>query len=412
MTAVKAESEQLLEAKVGDQQPPISLSKRIIFTLLSLVIAFMIVGILGEVILRLLPMGRYESGIFRQYDPVFGESLIPNVSVIHRRGCFQGLVQTNSWGFRDRARTLEKPAGTYRVALIGDSVVEAVQVQPNEVMNIQMEQILKQKGYANAEVLAFGIGGIGTTQELLLYEQKIRQFHPDVVVLTFSDNDVMNNSSTLQPESYGIHTWYAPYYDLGANGELVFRPVESRPLNWLVTPFEHHSKLIYYLERIWFKFDYSPYTWEGAPVYYGSYSSDPDPEWQKAWTVTSKVLARFGQEVTAAGSKFQVLLWPDFADLDPQWQQRLTRQLGKIPSHLVPAKFPEHVQEATQKAGVPFDTLAPYFQAYRDEHNMQWPYFSLTCDPHFSPLGHKVAAAAIMQKLEQHNLLPTSTTTN
>ena len=403
---IQAASEEILQQNSGGERPPLSLPKRIVFSIISLFLAFLVFGILGEAALQLLPMGRYQSGIFRQYDAVFGESLIPNVSVIHRRGCFQGLVQTNSWGFRDRARTLEKPPGTYRVALIGDSVVEAVHVQPNEVMNIQMEQMLREKGYPNVEVLAFGIGGIGTTQELLLYERKIRQFHPDVVVLTFSDNDVMNNSSTLQPESYGIHTWYAPYYNLGPNGELVFQPVESRPFNGLVTLLERHSKLVYYLERIWFKFDYSPHTWQGVPIYYGSYSSDPDPEWQKAWTVTSKVLAGFGQEVTADGGKFQVLLWPDFADIDPGWHERLTKQLGHIPGQLVPAKFTEHVREAAEKANVPFDTLAPYMQAYRDENHLQWPYFSLPCDPHFSPLGHKVAAGAIIQKLEQHNLLP------
>ncbi len=404
---IKEENTEVLPQS-SSGQPPLSLPKKIVFSILSLIIAFVAFALLGEVVLQILPLGKYESGIFRQYDPVLGESLIPNVSVVHRRGCFQGLVQTNSWGFRDRERTLAKPAGTYRIALIGDSVVEAVHVQPNEVMNIQMEQMLRDRGYSNVEVLAFGIGGIGTTQELLLYENKIRQFHPDVVVLTFSDNDVMNNSSTLQPESYGIHTWYAPYYNLGPNGELVFQPVESRTFNGLQMWVERHSRLFYYLDRIWFKFDYAPHTWRGAPIYFGTYSSDPDPEWQKAWTVTTKVLARLGQEVTADGSKFQLLLWPDFADIDPGWRDRLQKQIGHVPDQLVPSKFPEHVREAADKAGVPFDTLAPYFQKNRDANHLQWPYFSLTCDPHFSPMGHKVAASAILQKLEQLSLLPTT----
>ena len=66
-----------------------------------------------------------------------------------------------------------------------------------------------------------------------MYKDRIRQFHPDLVVLTVSDNDVMNNSSTIQPKSYGIHTWYSPYYNLDANGQLVFQPVQHRPLNGL-----------------------------------------------------------------------------------------------------------------------------------------------------------------------------------
>jgi hypothetical protein len=349
--------------------------------------------------------------MFRQYDPLLGESLIPSVSVVHSRGCFHGLVRTNSWGFRDRDRTLEKPPGTYRVALIGDSAIEAAQVQPNEVVNIQMEQILRNKGYPNVEVLAFGIGAIGTTQELLLYETKVRPFHPDAVVLTFSANDVMNNSSTLQPRTYGIHTWYCPYYDLGPNGELVFRPVQSKPLNWLVMPLERHSNLLYYFERVWFQFDYSAYKWHGVPTYYGTWSDDPlDPEWQTAWTITSKVLARFDREVTADGTRFLVLAWPNFYDIDTEWRQHLTKEIGTIPSQLNPARFSDHLRDAAQKANVQLDFMAPYFQAYRDEHHLRWPYFSFTCDPHLTPIGHRIAANAIIQKLEDYKLFPSKVT--
>lgn len=392
---------------------PISLPKRIVFSILSLIIAFVVLSFFAEVALHILPMGRYRSAPFRQYDSVFGDALIPNTTVVHRRGCFEGLVRTNSWGFRDRDRTLAKPPGVYRIALVGDSTVEAVQVQPNEVMNIKIEEMLQQRGDRDIEVLAFGIGGIGTTQELLLYEKKIRQFQPDVVVLTFSDNDVMNNSSTLQPESYGIHTWYAPYYDLGPNGELVFRPVAPRPLNWLLTPLEQHSYLTYYLERIWFQFDYSPYHWHGIPVYYGTYSDDPlDPDWQTAWTITGKVLSRFGQAVTDDGSKLLVLVWANFSEVDPNWRQTLAKQIGQIPPQLNPGRFAERLRDSAQKAGVQLDFLAPYFQAYRDQKQLQWPYFSLPCDPHLSPLGHRVAAAAILQELEQNHLLPEVNTPN
>ncbi len=117
----------------------------------------------------------------------------------------------NRWGMRDRDRSLEKQPGQFRIALLGDSAIEGVHVKPDEVVNIKMEKLLAEKGYANAEVLNFGVAGIGTTQELLIYKERVRQFRPDLVILLFVGNDVMNNSSTLQPKAYGIHTWYAPY---------------------------------------------------------------------------------------------------------------------------------------------------------------------------------------------------------
>jgi len=44
------------------------------------------------------------------------------------------------------------------------------------------------------------------------------------------------------------------------------------------------------------------------PVYFGSYSDDPlDPEWQQAWTVTEKVMARMRDTVEADGARFVVV---------------------------------------------------------------------------------------------------------
>jgi hypothetical protein len=373
---------------------------------------FMVIVLLGagELLLRVLPLGAYRSAPFRQYDPQIGLSLIPNQHTIHRRGCFQGEVVTNRWGWRDRDRTPGKPAGEYRIAVLGDSAVEDVQVKPEQTLNIQMEQQLRQKGYNNIEVLGFGVEGIGTTQELILYQERVRQFHPDLVIVMFSWNDVMNNSSTLQPKSYGMHDWYAPYYDLGSDGNLVFHPVEPRKFNGLRSFLERHSVLTYYIERMWLHVDLPAYNykWEGLPIYLATYSDDPlDAEWKQAWTVTEKVMRRMKDTVTSDGARFVVEAWPSFTDIDPDWRQRMTKDFGAaVPGNFSPSKPEERLSEAASNAGVTLDLLAPQFIGYRDTHHMQWPYFSFTCDPHNTPLGNEVSAQAIIGKLEQHQLLP------
>jgi lysophospholipase L1-like esterase len=372
---------------------------------------FMVIVLLGagEVLLRILPLGAYRSAPFRQYDSQLGLSLIPNQHTIHRRGCFQGEVVTNRWGWRDRDRTLEKPAGDYRIAVLGDSAVEDVQVKPEETLNIQMEQQLRQKGYKNIEVLGFGVEGIGTTQELIMYKERVRQFHPDLVIAMFSWNDVMNNSSTLQPKSYGMHEWYAPYYDVGPNGELVFKPVKPRRFNGLRTFLERHSVLAYYLERMWLHVDLPAYNykWDGLPIYLATYSDDPlDTEWKQAWLVTEKVMRQMQDTVKADGAKFVVEAWPSFTDIDRDWRERMIKDFGTVPSKFSPLKPEERLVEVANNAGVTLDLLAPQFISYRDAHHMQWPYFSFTCDPHNTPLGNEVSAQAIIEKLEQHQLLP------
>jgi hypothetical protein len=228
-----------------------------------------------------------------------------------------------------------------------------------------------------------------------------------------SDNDIMNNSSTLQPKSYGIHTWYCPYYNLDSNGNLVFQPVQHRSFNGLITFLERHSYLAYYIERVWFRADLPLYKWHGMPVYFGSYSNDPlDPEWQNAWTVTEKVMARMRDTVEADGAKFVVVPWSNFSDIDPDWRQRLTKQFGPLPQELAPEKLDLRLQQLADRQKITMASLTPYMQAYRDEHHVQWPYFSLTCDPHFSAMGHQVAAAAMIDLLQRRQWLPSSTSSN
>lgn len=387
--------------------PRLSWQKKLVFSLIYALVMLLTLSGVGEVALRILPLGKYRSAPFRQYDAQLGISLVPNMDVVHSRGCFTGHVVTNSWGFRDRERALAKAPGTFRIALMGDSVVEGAHVNPDQVMNIQMEKQLQAQGYHNVEVMNFAVEGIGTTQEWLMYRQQVRQFHPDMVIVGFSDNDVMNNSSTLQPQSYGIHTWYSPYYNLDQNGNLVFQPVEKRYFSGLVNFLEKHSYLVYYWERIWYRADLPLHRWHGMPVYYGTYGDDPlDGNWQQAWKVTAKVMARFRDDVQTDGARFVLIPWPNFSEIDPQWHDRLIRQFGQLPPELKPERLNERLQAMAASEGISTASLTPYLLAYRDSHQLQWPYFSLPCDPHFSALGHQVVAGALVQTLEQGGWLP------
>lgn len=382
--------------------------RKILLIILSNLLAFCLLFVLGEAVLRVIARlpGHYRSASFRMYDSTLGLALIPNLDVVHSRRCFEGEVRTNRWGMRDRDRSLTKDQGQLRIALIGDSIVEGVHVKPDQVMNIQLEKLLASEGYSNVEVLNFGLGSIGTTQEYLMYKGRVHQFHPDLVVLLFSDNDVMNNSSTIQPEVYGIHTWFAPYYNLDPNGQLVFQSVEPRPFNTIRTFVENHSVLAYYLARIWSRFNPTVYRWKGLRVEWGSYGDPLDPEWQSAWTVTEKVLTLFKRTVESDGSRFLVVVPPSFHDLDPDWRERFSKAEGKIPPEMNVATFAERLEAIAQRNNISMSFLKPYFIAYRDAHNLKWPYFSLPCDPHYSPMGHEVMAEAILQRLEADHLLP------
>ena len=385
--------------------------KRILYWLVSLVLSTLAFLVFGELFVRSLPFlfSSYASTRFREYDPLKGVSLIPNTVGPHHRGCFNGEIKVNRWGMRDRERSIKKQEGTYRIALLGDSLIEGAHVLPEEVVNIKMEELLSRRGYSSIEVLNFGLGGIGTTQEFLIYENHVRRFQPDLVLLIFlTSNDVMNNSSTIQPKVYGIHQWYAPYFEVGSQGELVFREVEERPMNTLRSFLERYSLLVHYIDRIWHRVNFGQELWKGLPLQWGVFGEPLGKEWEVAWKITEKVLVLLERTVKVDGSRFTVLVAPEFFEIDPDWRKRMTGKMAKLPPELKPFEAMQRLQQIAARRGIQLEFLGPYFERYRDSHNLLWPYFSLTCDPHFSAFGHRELARAILDKLEERILLPDS----
>ena len=112
---------------------------------------------------------------------------------------FQGApVQTNSCGMRERELTLQKPVGTFRIAIIGDSFTFGWGVKEELAFPRQLEKILNnslsragpdKRNINNVEVLNFGVPGFSPFQAVATFEQKALDYNPDAVVLFFIEND-------------------------------------------------------------------------------------------------------------------------------------------------------------------------------------------------------------------------------
>lgn len=160
----------------------------------------------AELALRLFGVGYpYWSRV----DSLTGFSPRPGVSGwVHDEG--DAFVRINSAGFRDREHSVIKPAHTLRIAVLGDSMTEARQVDVSQTFWSILEQsLLRCSGLGGRapEVLNFGVSGYGTAQEYLLME-RVWRFQPDIVLLAFyPGNDVLNNSRELE------HSTQKPYVD-------------------------------------------------------------------------------------------------------------------------------------------------------------------------------------------------------
>ena len=74
------------------------------------------------------PPGNYDTGVWLVPHPLYGYYHPPDHATWIRRDELTTFVQTNAAGQRGRPVALAKPPGTFRILVLGDSFVEAVQV--------------------------------------------------------------------------------------------------------------------------------------------------------------------------------------------------------------------------------------------------------------------------------------------
>lgn len=250
-----------------------------------------------------------------QPDAVLGWNHVPNTSGFWRKACFSSELRFNSEGMRDIEHTREKPQGTYRIAVIGDSFVTAQEVAFNQTFFRQLQHILKQRG-KNLEVLGFGVRGFGTDQEYLLLENYALKYDPDLVFLTFVPNDVRNNFLALEKNPA------KPYFELLPDGTLTPRPFTPMPDHsdsWKSVLFEN----LHTVRFVYFRAEQVPVI-HNALVKFGIYAnvvptqSAPDdlmnntvyrdppwpPEWEAAWRVTRGLLRAMKNTSKNSGAEF------------------------------------------------------------------------------------------------------------
>lgn len=100
-------------------------------------------------------------------------------------------VRINSKGWRDVEHELEKPAGTFRIGIIGDSVTFGTGVQLEDIYFRVLEQLLRRRGYGHVEVLGFAGGASNAYFAKLVIEDAVSAYDLDAVVLGFNLNDIL-----------------------------------------------------------------------------------------------------------------------------------------------------------------------------------------------------------------------------
>ncbi len=315
---------------------------------------------------------------------------------------FTTPVQINADGRRDLERPVHKPPGTYRVLLLGDSFIEAMQVALEQTFARRLEAALNRPGGPPVEVISMGVSGYGTASQYLWYRDEGRAYGPDVVLLSFyPGNDVRNNSPTLEPT-------LRPVYD--ADGTLLRVASAGRAgggdgtRGWLASSaaYTYFRKLVItrqpaLAERLATvglldQAAVRPLPMvDGVPVDYWVSAGEPPPGWGDAWAYTERLLATLRDAVRADGARFAVMVVTAHEQIYPgDWQQLLETYpaMQRVAWDL---NGPErHVLAWCERAAVPCVQLSPAFLARRDQERLHFPY-----DGHWTAAGNALAAQTV-----------------
>jgi hypothetical protein len=105
-------------------------------------------------------------------------------------------VTYNEHGLRDHP-ILPKGKGEYRVLALGDSIVFGWGVPQDQIFPLRLEQLLQSRLGGMVRVINTGVGGYNTVQEVAYFKHEGITLQPDLVVLTYVENDIDETPSHL-----------------------------------------------------------------------------------------------------------------------------------------------------------------------------------------------------------------------
>lgn len=194
---------------------------------LALIVFWQVIALLlCEVVMASAGLGEEE--IFH-LDRVMGFTHIPNKRIYWKQEGPGVYSYFNADGMREPNLVMSKPAGTYRVAVLGDSLVEGLQSPIEKTFGYLLGEELTKKMHRPIEVLNFGNSGYSTAQEYLQLK-KVWKYSPDLVLMGYSNRDIFENWSPPDETITNVR----PYALHLPNAHLVVD--SSSVTNWMRTP--------------------------------------------------------------------------------------------------------------------------------------------------------------------------------
>lgn len=338
------------------------------------------------------------------------------------------VQRTNSLGFLDREVLPGANLGACRVALIGDSIVEAREVAIEDKVQVQIESLGRARLPETAVVAhGFGVWGTGQVAQLAVFDRYVRPLAAKLVVLVLHSNDLQDNFTPLKALAMFRIPWVTAERD--GSGAFSLRPAQrgraGPPVPWAawrVLGLRSNAedslleRTLWRVERrSWFvrwlasagvlKSRISPREHLGFLLAKVPELADPwnDLSWVDDMAPDEEIWALYARETLppplAAGLDYTAFA---FAEFKARAQRDGFALVLLTTESVGPSGTPMFERLARLAAAAQIDVVNLY--DYIVGQDMRVADASWRTDPHWSPTGHRWAAEALLEylKANQH----------
>lgn len=325
-------------------------------------------------------------------------ALVPDSQAEIRQRDFAYIQKVNHLGLRGRETTVEKPAGTRRIVMLGDSFTMGKGVKDDETFSVLVEKTLQSSltacGGGSLEVLNGGIDSYAPILSYIQFDRELAKLGPDLVVFNLDHSDLIQEAAYRRQ---AIHD---------ANGEIVAVPqlegrsLYERFLNWATRNLFFTRVLLVYVNRA---MNYRDLTVRSAVNELGretfAHTLEADAvDRTKQWNDMFESIGRIKHKAESLGAQFLLTTYP--------W----AHQLGE--SGWVPGRYSfmtkgertsdrseRTIRERSAALGIDLFEALPVFKKYQGTEALYFDY-----DPHFTAAGQRVMAEGLARYIADHEL--------
>lgn len=282
---------------------------------------------------------------------------------------------------------VERVPGRQRIAFIGDSFVEALQVPVERSVAEVVQAGLTPSG--PLDTYRFGIAGAPFSQYLQMIDREVLPARPDQIVVVLVHND-FDESFVFKPGRYTSSFLKLRLEGGKVTGEILPEPWRASPVEWL----RQTATARYFLYRQQLRPQVLLDAFLGpaqaqaqAPDQRFAANIDVAAVFSREADVkvaTDYMMGRLAAQARSIGAKLLVAMDGDRGSIYAGHADSPALRLNRIAA------------EAAARAGVPFLDLHPVFAEDWGKNRQR---FDFVADAHWNERGHAVAGAAVLSAL-------------